>query len=122
MLSPNDSVFFMPTPVDGGSKDVMSPREQMAALKPYTKRDGKRPRLLQCKRETVDVGGVSMELITYKPHRHQPDDLMYGRNPELRTILPRGCSFYCSSIVRKDRSNRHSCVWNAQVWWVQAHR
>lgn len=93
MPSPNDSVFFMPTPVDGGSKDVMSPREQMAALKPYTKRAGKRPRLLQCKQETVDVGGVSMELITYKPHRHQPDDLMYGRNPELRTILPRGCSF-----------------------------
>ena len=102
MLSPNDSVFFVPTSAGGGSKDIMSPSEQMVALKSYTKRAGKRPRLLQCKRETVDVNGVQMELITYKPHRHQPDDLMYGRNPKLRTILPRGCSFIVlpSYVVR----------------------
>ena len=60
-------------------------------------------RKIKVKKEEVTVNDVLMRLITFKPAKHQCDDILYKRNKILRDIFPRGCSFIClpnGNIIR----------------------
>jgi len=77
----------------GGFKEEFTPREHMDMLNEYIVKKGRRPRLVKSNIVEVDVSGVVMTIVTYKPARYGTDDAMYRKNPVLGKILPRGCSF-----------------------------
>jgi len=62
-------------------------------LDEYTKSTKKSKGIIKKQTTEIDISGVRLTIITYKPARHMPDDYLYNKYPKLQEILPRGCSF-----------------------------
>jgi hypothetical protein len=88
MNSYNDDDFT----IHGGCKPLTEPLDQIKQLMKFTRGNKQK---IKVRKEEVTVNGVFMRLITFKPAKHQCDDILYNRNKILRDIFPRGCSFIC---------------------------